>query len=76
MLFQGAQAARKIVQRGASQLIRQALDANKGRNGKDGSDDDHNYGEDAEKFHREREGSALGGLEHKSGDRTTWRGVK
>jgi hypothetical protein len=51
------------------------LDANKGGDGEDGSDDDHNYGEDAEKFHRGREGSALGGLEHKSGDRTTWRGV-
>jgi hypothetical protein len=52
VLFKGAQAARKIVQGRASQLIRQVLDANKGGSGKDGSDDDHNYGEDAEKFHR------------------------
>lgn len=42
------------------------LDANKSGDGEDGSDDDHNYGEDAEKFHRGREGSALGGLEHRS----------
>jgi len=52
VLFKGPQAARKIVQRRASQLIRQVLDANKSGDGEDGGNDDHNYGEDAEEFHR------------------------
>ena len=51
MLLDGGQSCSKILQGESAQLLRQALDAYEGGDGKDWGKDEYDHREDAEKCH-------------------------